>query len=99
MAKIWLLALLLSGCGLRASGELCSASRQCARGICLKGICSGVACDLDEDCSEDQVCGSISGTRSCLTPCENAASSCPGETLCQTVETQEDEGEEASYCL
>lgn len=99
MFRMFALAIVMVGCDVRGSGELCSSSRQCAEGVCLKGVCSGAPCGQDADCGEDQVCGSISGTQSCLNACEGSDDACPGELSCQRVETDLAGELEAEYCL
>ena len=93
-------ALAAGGCGTREPGETCSSSEACVGdGVCLKGVCAGYSCALDEDCGADQTCGSVAGVATCVQGCE-ADAECPGEQLCQAVSTgSDDDSETMNICF
>ncbi len=92
--------LLALGCNVRGMGQTCSSSKACAGdGVCLKGVCSGYACEADGDCSEDLICGSVLGARSCQLECSTDAD-CLGEQACTEVQRGlNDEEATAFYCM
>jgi MYXO-CTERM domain-containing protein len=56
---------------LREIGQMCSASMQCASGLCdpTGNIC---ACDQDADCSGGQLCNTVASPNACVNPgCAN----------------------------
>ncbi|MEZ4380794.1 MAG: hypothetical protein R3A79_05575 [Nannocystaceae bacterium] len=95
----WALALAplfaLASAACHASGDTCTKNSQCAdSGVCLKGVCSGYTCEVDEDCPNAQVCASIGGNDVCALPCAGDAP-CPGSQRCKAPS----DDPEAAYCL
>lgn len=101
-ARSWkslaLFLLLSSGCG--QMGETCRTSDGCVDGgTCLKGVCSGYACETDEDCLNDHVCGQVFGARVCVLPCAGDGD-CAGDQTCGPVaETLEGDAPTHDLCL
>jgi hypothetical protein len=81
-------------------GDECADSAQCmGEGTCLKGICSGYACEKDVDCDDDLVCGEVAGMGVCVTECDDSAD-CGGDQTCTTVEqTTAEDAPTADYCF
>jgi hypothetical protein len=66
-------------------GGTCDATSDCADdGVCLKGVCSGYACDNDDECDHGLVCRFVAGGRACVTECD-ADDDCDGEQTCRAA--------------
>jgi len=96
----WLFAAVLglasSGCTM---GQPCKDSIDCRGGTCIKGACSGYACDRDDDCTGGFVCGSVLAAQVCVLHCESD-DDCPGTQTCADIaETIEDDSPRSLVCI
>ena len=94
-----LFLLLAPGC-VAEMGGLCEQSSACADGgLCLKGVCSGYACAIDDDCDDGFVCGSVNGALACVVPCETD-DGCEGTQTCEDVAESLEAGAATNpYCM
>lgn len=107
LAVLALLTMCLAGCdpalapnnSVPMGGE-CADSDQCKDdGTCLKGVCSGYACERDADCDNDQVCGQVAGMGVCVTECDDS-DDCLGDQTCSVVDqTTDEDSPTADYCF
>ena len=102
LAHLAVLVALSAGCATVPMGGECSQSSECMDdGTCLKGVCSGYACDGPGDCTDGLECGEVGGASVCVQTCEGD-DECLGSTTCVDVQSSPaaaDTGGPASVCL